>query len=202
MSQHSAIAKNGQCTATSHASGERCKQPCLPGKRVCHYHGGRAGRPHTTGARLDNTKPFEHNFYSKVLTGRSKEFYEYAKTDPNKWSDEAEINGARAAILVLKESVHGDMSKLSSDDREYILRVESYLHRCRNAKRVNDRGDQGLAETIRHNKAQEETNLRAVEQIIQDHVGTINEGLVRKLAQYITDPDQLRAAVADLQADD
>lgn len=32
----------GQCTATSKQSGERCKRRAIPGGTVCHFHGGAA----------------------------------------------------------------------------------------------------------------------------------------------------------------
>lgn len=34
-----------QCQAKSKQSGERCKRPAAPGKRVCHMHGAKAGAP-------------------------------------------------------------------------------------------------------------------------------------------------------------
>lgn len=34
--------KGSQCTARSKTSGQRCRQPAIPGAVVCHYHGGAA----------------------------------------------------------------------------------------------------------------------------------------------------------------
>jgi len=34
--------ETGQCTATASSTGERCKQPAIPGSNVCRFHGGSA----------------------------------------------------------------------------------------------------------------------------------------------------------------
>lgn len=36
------MANTDQCTATASSTGERCKQPAIPGGNVCRFHGGRA----------------------------------------------------------------------------------------------------------------------------------------------------------------
>lgn len=41
-----------QCTATAKHSGERCKQRCVNGRRVCWLHGGRGGAPKGNKNRL------------------------------------------------------------------------------------------------------------------------------------------------------
>jgi len=33
-----------RCTATASSTGERCKQPAIPGGNVCRFHGGSAGQ--------------------------------------------------------------------------------------------------------------------------------------------------------------
>lgn len=34
-----------RCSATSHSTGEQCKNTCVPGKRVCRFHGGLSSGP-------------------------------------------------------------------------------------------------------------------------------------------------------------
>ena len=59
-----------RCCAKSKQSGERCKQRAVPGRYVCRFHGGHAGRPPITGR------------YSKSL-GKFREAYEEARQDPS-----------------------------------------------------------------------------------------------------------------------
>lgn len=40
-----------QCAAKSKRSGERCRRPPVPGKRVCYYHGGASTGPKTSEGR-------------------------------------------------------------------------------------------------------------------------------------------------------
>jgi len=46
-----------RCTAHSKQTGDRCKQPCVPGARVCHYHGGAA--PHVKQAAQERLQIFQ-----------------------------------------------------------------------------------------------------------------------------------------------
>ncbi len=41
-----------QCEATAKHTGERCKQRCVSGRRVCWLHGGRGGAPKGNQNRL------------------------------------------------------------------------------------------------------------------------------------------------------
>ena len=41
-----------QCTAMSKTTGERCRQPAVPGSSVCHYHGAGGGAPRGNLNRL------------------------------------------------------------------------------------------------------------------------------------------------------
>ena len=59
-----------RCCAKSKSTGERCKKPVVPGRRVCRLHGGLGGRPIVHGRR------------SRAL-GRLKEAYNAARDDPS-----------------------------------------------------------------------------------------------------------------------
>ena len=59
-----------RCCAKSKTTQRRCGQRIVPGRRVCRYHGGLAGRP-----------PI-HGRYSKGL-GRFREAYQAARNDPS-----------------------------------------------------------------------------------------------------------------------
>ena len=58
-----------RCRAKSKQHGGRCKKTKVPGRTVCRYHGGNAGRPIVHGRR------------SKAL-GRFREAYNEARDDP------------------------------------------------------------------------------------------------------------------------
>lgn len=53
--------KRPQCTAKSKQTGERCKKPCVPGKKVCHWHGGRS-----KGAPKGNKNALKHGAFQRV----------------------------------------------------------------------------------------------------------------------------------------
>ena len=59
-----------RCCAKSKQSGKRCGQRAVPGRYVCRFHGGNAGRPPINGR------------YSKSL-GKFREAYEEARQDPS-----------------------------------------------------------------------------------------------------------------------
>lgn len=42
MADNDPMADPDQCTATASSTGERCKQPAIPGSNVCRFHGGSA----------------------------------------------------------------------------------------------------------------------------------------------------------------
>jgi len=44
MADTDPMADTDQCTATATSTGERCKQPAIPGSNVCRFHGGRASQ--------------------------------------------------------------------------------------------------------------------------------------------------------------
>ena len=109
-----------QCTATSKHSGKRCKNKCVLGYDVCHYHGARGGRP------------LIHGVYSKKLV---KTFFEAH----NEYV--AEMN----AISILTSDTRAEMWKmvenedLSADKARNIVsrhtkKTKSYLM---NKKRSN-----------------------------------------------------------------
>lgn len=53
--------KRPQCTAKSKQTGERCKKTCVPGKKVCRYHGGLS-----PGAPKGSKNALKHGAYEKI----------------------------------------------------------------------------------------------------------------------------------------
>ena len=84
-----------QCTARSKQSGEQCKKDAIPGRAVCHIHGGKslagiASPSYRTGK------------YSKVLPARMAERYQEALDDPRllELRDDLSLLDARLADVL------------------------------------------------------------------------------------------------------
>jgi hypothetical protein len=77
------------CAARSKQTGARCRQPVVPGRRVCHYHGGRTPR----GPASANFVTGEHSI-DETLTERGKK----RSTDPAIHS--AAIDVGRLSVLL------------------------------------------------------------------------------------------------------
>lgn len=77
-----------RCAAKSKTTGKRCKQPAVPGKKVCHYHGGAKGSGQ--GNKTNNTNSVKHGFYSDVLPAGEREIYqqEIDRAKPTTLEDE------------------------------------------------------------------------------------------------------------------
>ena len=71
----------GQCTATSKRTGERCKQFCAPGKKVCKWHGGASN-----GAPKGSKNALKHGAYEKItretMFGEEIDYANSVNTDP------------------------------------------------------------------------------------------------------------------------
>lgn len=85
-----------QCTARSKQSGQRCRQRPVPGHRVCHYHGARAGTP------------IKHGRYSQVA-GRFAKAIEESRLD-------ATLLDLREPISILDAMVKGALERASAGD--------------------------------------------------------------------------------------
>lgn len=84
-----------RCKALAKSTRERCRQAVVPGKKVCHYHGGKTpggiASPHYKTGR-----------YSKYLPSRMRARYEEAKADPDllELRSEIALTDARISELV------------------------------------------------------------------------------------------------------
>jgi hypothetical protein len=84
-----------QCTAKSKQSGQRCKKDAIPGRVVCHMHGGRS----PTGIA---SPQYKHGRYSRGMPVRLRARYEQATTDPKllELREEIALLDARAGDLL------------------------------------------------------------------------------------------------------
>lgn len=96
-----------RCCAKSKTSGERCKKPVVPGRRVCRLHGGLGGRP------------VEHGRYSQGL-GRFREAYQASLSDPG-------LMDLRETLAVLDVAVKRAAERVADADspsfREHALEL-------------------------------------------------------------------------------
>lgn len=85
-----------QCKATSKRTGERCKQWCAPGKKVCKWHGGASN-----GAPKGSKNHFIHGAYEK-LTRETMSVEEVAYAD-SVTTDPVQTLEEQLRILRVKE---------------------------------------------------------------------------------------------------
>lgn len=73
--------KHGQCTAKSKQTGERCKRGCVPGKKVCKWHGG-----NSNGAPKGSQNALKHGGYARLLKDTllddEKKIFDSIELDP------------------------------------------------------------------------------------------------------------------------
>lgn len=84
-----------QCQAKSKRSGEQCKKDAIPGKRVCHIHGGKT----PGGVESPN---FKHGAYSRYIPKGIRGDYEAALNNPQSLSlrdDIATVDGRIGEIF-------------------------------------------------------------------------------------------------------
>jgi len=69
---------DGQCTARSKRTGERCKRAPTPGKRVCYYHGGASTGPKTPeGKARSSLNNLKHGiFANRILDAEEQERFD------------------------------------------------------------------------------------------------------------------------------
>lgn len=67
-----------RCTAKAKTTGERCKNACAPGYKVCRFHGGKTPR----GVNSPHFKTGERSILLKALPARMQAAYEDAASDP------------------------------------------------------------------------------------------------------------------------
>lgn len=86
----------GQCTATSKRTGERCKQLCAPGKKVCKWHGGAS-----KGAPKGSKNALKHGAYEKIT--RETMFADEVEYADSVDIDPASVLEEQLRILRVKE---------------------------------------------------------------------------------------------------
>lgn len=91
-------AEAATCHARSKQSGERCRRSPVPGRRVCHYHGGAPG----------SGRPPTHGRYSRSL-GKAAALYEAALED-------ARLFDLREPLAVLDALVQRQLELLAARD--------------------------------------------------------------------------------------
>ncbi|HPD18019.1 MAG TPA: HGGxSTG domain-containing protein [Planctomycetota bacterium] len=69
---------DGQCTARSKRTGERCKRAPTPGKRVCYYHGGASTGPKTKeGKARSSLNNLQHGIFARrILDAEEQERFD------------------------------------------------------------------------------------------------------------------------------
>lgn len=118
-----------RCCAKSKGSGERCKKPVVPGRRVCRLHGGLGGRP------------VEHGRYSQGL-GRFREAYQASLSDPG-------LLDLRETLAVLDVAVKRAAERVADADspsfRARALELYEAVRRAADpqeaARALNELGD-------------------------------------------------------------
>ena len=89
-----------RCTAMSKHTGERCRQPAVPGTSVCRYHGARGGAP------AGNLNALVHGAYAQRILSAEEQRIHSAFLDQirqdfalNRSSDEIQVQMAALAFL-------------------------------------------------------------------------------------------------------
>jgi len=95
-----------QCEAHSKQTGERCKQPVVPGKRVCHYHGGKS----LSGPAAPGWKDGRH---SKWLPRNWLERYERAMSDDD-------LLSLRPEISLIDTQISDALERLQTSESEEV----------------------------------------------------------------------------------
>lgn len=95
-----------RCQAHSKTSGEQCRQPAVPGKRVCHWHGGVSPSGVASGR-------YKTGKYSKDAPRRLVQHYEQALHDPELLSQREELALLDSRLLdVLRRVDTGESGQL------------------------------------------------------------------------------------------
>lgn len=118
-----------QCTAKSKQSGERCKKDAIPGRNVCHIHGGKS----LAGV---SSPTFKHGRYSQVIPTRLAARYTASAADPA-------LLELRSDIALVDSRLEDLLSRVDTGESGAIWR--SLLKRKEElilAKRANDTAGQ------------------------------------------------------------
>ena len=112
-----------RCKATSKTTRERCRQPAVPGKDVCHYHGARGGPP------KGNLNAMIHGAYVKrVLNAEEQEIHKLFITqlrhdfELNDSSDEVSAQMAAMAFVQYVRALKGGNAKSADIFDGMVLR--------------------------------------------------------------------------------
>ena len=70
-----------RCSATSHSTGEQCKNTCVPGKRVCRFHGGLSSGPPKGSKNALRTGAHE-TILAATMTPEEQAYLAGLDTDP------------------------------------------------------------------------------------------------------------------------
>ena len=110
-----------RCKATSKRSGEQCKKDAVPGREVCHIHGGKTPE----GAALPQ---FKHGRYARSLPERLAGRYEEAAADP-------ELLSLREDVALLDTRLSQLISRADTgESAEAWSRVQKALKDLRKAE--------------------------------------------------------------------
>lgn len=103
-----------RCTAKSKQRGQRCRNPAMPGRTVCRFHGG------TQGMGVANPG-FKHGRFSKILPKGIRKRYEAALNDPG-------LLSAREEIAMLTARVEEIAGRLTSGETAELWREIRRAH--------------------------------------------------------------------------
>lgn len=122
-----------RCKALAKSTRERCRQSVVPGKEVCHYHGGKTpggiASPHYKTGR-----------YSKYLPSRMRARYEESRADPELLEMRSEIGLTDARLSELLSRVDSGESGAVWD--------QLFMLTERAEKERRDGNTKGLAVTL------------------------------------------------------
>lgn len=200
-----------QCAAKSKRSGERCKKDAVPGRSVCHMHGGKS----LVGAAVHT---YKDGRYSKLLPARLVSNYERAAHDSD--------------LLVLREDIALVDARLadllcrvdSGESGEAWKRAKAALRLMQDGLAANDRDratsgmmdlDSIIKEGLEDHHAwvevgelldrrerlvrSERRRMVELQQMITaEQALMLIAALTNSVRLHVTDPDALRAISADI----
>lgn len=121
--RHGPAKFEGQCTAQSKQTGNRCERPAMHGRLVCYHHGGKGGRPPV------------HGRWSRSF-GRLRESYEEARAD-------GELMDMSRTLAVLDVNVQRAAERVEERDTPEFRRRAAKLYM--DAQDASASGDQEKA---------------------------------------------------------
>jgi hypothetical protein len=201
-----------RCKAKAKHSQQQCRQPVIPGREVCHYHGGKT----PIGPGLPQ---FKTGHRSKFLPSRMAADYYAAEHDPKLMELRSDIATVDARIIdLLKRVDTGEAGSIWAEAQAAWMRlrraqvrghIETYQLACEEMGRLVDTGGQDTAAWLEIGK-QIELRRRLVESeqrrltlahevLTADRAMVLLAEVIRILQRHVTDRRILGAIAAEMQ---